>query len=323
MATPNVSEIIATTLENRRGKIADNVSKNNAVFYKLSKKGNNNTVDGGRVIYEELNFQENPNGGWYSGADQLPMASADMMSAAEYAWKQYAVGVVISGLEERQNSGREQKIKLITGRVKTSEATMQNALAAGLWSDGSGSGGRQLVGLASAVPVTPTTGIYGNIDRSNATWAFWRPYKAATGGVAASATILGFLNTAWVNLVRGTDHPDLVLADNNVYSQYMAALQPLQRFTDPDLAQLGFTSLKYMAADMVLDGGVGGFATTQTAIFLNTDYAFLRSHKDCNMVPLDPSNRSPFNQDLKGQILAWMGAFTLSNSQLQGRVTFA
>lgn len=321
MSFPNVSDIITTTLEKRRGKVADNVSKNNAGFYKLQKKGNSSLVDGGRLIYEELSFATNPNGGWYSGYETLPVAPADVISAAEYDWKQYAVPVVISGREKRMNSGRPALIKLIAARIKVAESTMANDMASGLWSDGTGAGGKQLTGLVAAVPVDPTTGTYGGINRAN--WTFWRSYKKATGGDPAASTIQGYMNEAWVNLVRGTDHPDIILADNTSYVAYLASLQSLQRFADPDLAKLGFTTIKYQTADVVLDGGIGGYATAKTMLFLNTDYLFLRTHQDANFEPLDPESRVPYNQDANARILGWMGNLTCSGAQFQGRITFA
>jgi hypothetical protein len=321
MSFPNVSDIIATTLEKRRGTVADNVSKNNAGFYKLKKKGNSTTVDGGRLIYEELSFAGNGNGGWYNGYDILPVGPADVLSAAEYDWKQYAVPVVASGREQRMNSGRPAIIKLIAARIKVAESTMANDMAAGLWSDGTGAGGKQLTGLVAAVPVDPTTGTYGGINRAN--WTFWRSYKLATGHVPDKATIQADMNTAWVNLVRGTDHPDIILADNNSYAQYLASLQAIQRFTDPDLAKLGFTTVKYQTGDVVLDGGIGGYATLNTMLFLNTDFLFLRTHEDANFEPLNPETRVPWNQDASARVLGWMGNLTCSGAQFQGRVTFA
>ena len=39
MTSPNLSEIVTTTLRNRSGKLADNVTKNNALLYKLKQIG--------------------------------------------------------------------------------------------------------------------------------------------------------------------------------------------------------------------------------------------------------------------------------------------
>lgn len=67
MAFPSVSDIVATTIEKRSKKIADNVTKNNALLMKLSQRGRSRPFSGGRLIYEELSFAENANAGYYSG----------------------------------------------------------------------------------------------------------------------------------------------------------------------------------------------------------------------------------------------------------------
>ena len=59
MASPNVSEIVATTIEQRSKKLADNVSKNTALLHKLKARGKIKPADGGRLIREELSYAEN------------------------------------------------------------------------------------------------------------------------------------------------------------------------------------------------------------------------------------------------------------------------
>jgi len=116
-ANPNISDIMATTIENRSKKIADNVTNNNALLKRLSTKGKIKTVSGGTYIMQELSFAENSNAGWYSGYDILPTGVTDVLSAAQYDWKQAAVPVVISGLEQLQNSGKEAMIDLMESRL--------------------------------------------------------------------------------------------------------------------------------------------------------------------------------------------------------------
>lgn len=316
MAVPNVSEIVATTIEKRSKKIQDNVTKNNGLLTYMKEGGSVRTVSGGSVIFEEISFQENANAGWYSGYDQLPVAASDVLSAAQFDFKQAAVPVVISGLDQLKNSGPEQMIDLMEGRLKVAESTMANLIAAAVYSDGTAAGGKQLIGLDSAVPVTPTTGTYGGIDR--ATWNFWRS-QILSGNVETSATIQGRMNTMWASTVRGMDRPNVILADNFMWGIYMASLQPLQRFTDPKKANLGFGAVQFMDADVILDGGIGGFATTKTMYFLNTKYLYFRPHASRNMVPLSPNRRYAVNQDAEVQILAFAGNITASGLQFQGR----
>lgn len=319
-ANPNYSDILATTIQSRTRKIADNVTKNNAFLTRLEQRGNTKTFSGGNVILQELSFAENGNAGWYSGYDLLPVAAQDVISAAEYPIKQAAVPVVISGLEMLQNAGREQMIDLMDGRMAVAESTMANLVAGALYSDGTGYGGKQLTGLNAAVPVT-NTNTYGGIDAN--TWTFWRNYvDDNTAAELTPALIQGFLNLAWSSLVRGTDRPDLILMDSLVWNTYLASLQAQQRFTGTDTAKLGFPTIKYMDADVVLDGGIGGFCPAGTCFFLNTKYLFYRPHSARNMVPLSPNKRYSINQDAEVQILAFAGNMTASGRQFQGRIDF-
>lgn len=316
MSFPNISDVLATTIENRSRKTADNVTKNNAILSKLKASGKIRPFSGGHKIYEELTFAENGNGGWYSGYDVLPIAAQDVISAAEFDIKQYAVPVVMSGLEMLQNAGKEKIIDLMETRLAVAEATMANTLSDGLYGDGTGASGKELTGLDAAVPVTNNSGTYGGISRS--TWSFWRNQSTNTTGIVA-ATIQASWNALWASMIRGNDRPDLIMVDSATWAYYIASLQALQRFSSPEVGALGFPSLKFMDADVILDGGIGGYCPTGTAFFLNSKYIHFRPHSARNMVPLSPNRRYATNQDAEVQILAWAGNLTCSGSQFQGR----
>ena len=321
-ANAAISDIIATTIQSRTGKIADNVTKNNALLARLKQRGNVKPFSGGNVILQELSFAENGNVGYYSGYETLPVAAQDVISAAQYDIKQAACPVTISGLEQLQNAGKEQIIDLMESRLNVAESSMANLLAAGVYSDGTGSGGKEVTGLAAQVPVDPSTGTVGGIDR--ATWNFWRSktFDASTNGGAATtaANIQQYMNALWASLVRGSDRPDLIVVDNAYWAYYMASLQAIQRFTSSGDANLGFVTVKFMDADVVLDGGIGGFCPTKTMFMLNTKYLFWRPHSARNMVPLSPGQRYSVNQDAAVQILAWAGNLCASGLQFQGRM---
>jgi hypothetical protein len=320
MAFPNVSDIVATTIENRSKKIADNVTKNNGFLAYVKERGNVRTVSGGSIIYEEISFAENTNAGWYSGYDLLPVQAQDVLSAAQFDIRQAAVPIIISGLEQLRNSGKEAMIDLMEQRIRVAESTMANLIAQAVYSDGSAAGGKQLIGLDAMVPANPATGTYGGIDR--ATWTFWRSRFSGLGASPTAAAFVAGLNSMWANLVRGADRPDLIVMDTLAWTLYLSYLQPQQRFTDPSKATLGFPTIKFMDADVILDGGIGGFAGARTAYFLNTKYCFYRPHKDRNMVPLSPNRRYSINQDAEVQIMAFAGNMTCSGAQFQGRVSY-
>jgi len=322
MAFPNsnVSDIIATTLESRSGRIADNVTKNNALLAYLKKGGKIKTVSGGSKILQELSFQENGNFGWYSGYDLLPVAAQDVISAAEFTIKQCAVPVVVSGLEMLQNAGSEAKIDLLEARIGVAESTMENKISEGVYGDGTGSGGKTITGLDAVVVEDPTaSATYGGINQS--TWTFWRNRRLKTGAAFSSKTLLPFLNKMYAGLVRGSDRPNLIIGGSLAWNDYIADLQTILRVTDTANGDMGFPSVKFMGSDFVLDGGIGGFASATKVFMLNTKYLHWRPHKDRNMVPLTPGRRVAINQDAEVQILAWAGNLTCSGRQFQGLIS--
>lgn len=245
---------------------------------------------------------------WYDGGEPLNINSSDIATAAEFDWRQAAVAVVITGKEARMNAGKEQLIDLLDLRVGNAQRTMKNQMSTAIYSDGTAYNGKQLQGLAVAVPDTPTSGTYGGINR--ATYSWWRnqTYSFATNSKTASAaTVQDALLGLWQSQVRGADQPDLGIADNTYWGYFHQSLMAIQRFTDEssDMRKAGFRSLKFMNADIVLDGGYGGAATANHIWLLNTDYIHYNVHKDCNMVPLDP-DRNAINQDATVDL--WSGA---------------
>ncbi len=316
MATPNLSEITTTTIRNRSRKLADNVTDNNALLARLKMRGNMRSVDGGETILQELEYDENSTYKRYTGYEVLDIRPSDVFTAAEFAWKQVAVAVTIAGLERLKNSGKEKMIDLLSSRVKNAEKTMMNGMSEDIYSDGTADGGKQIGGLALLVATSTSSGTVGGINR--ATWEFWRNL-ARTG---SHSSIKTEMQEAWVRLCRGRDKPDLIIAGNDAYQNYWAALQDQQRFTDPKMGQMGFQNLKFNSAEVVLDGGVGGNQNTNTMHFLNTDYIHYRPHKDRNMVPLEP-DRFATNQDAMVKLIAWAGNMTVSNCMLQGVLTLS
>jgi hypothetical protein len=139
------------------------------------------------------------------------------------------------------------------------------------------------------------------------------------GGGATSATnIQSYMNKLWFKTVRGADHPDLIVADNNYYGFYHSSLQSIQRITSDKMAQAGFTSLKYMNADVVLDGGFGGGAPTSTRCTSSTRItSSFVPHSQRNFVEIGGERVNP-NQDALVKLIGWMGNLTVSNMFLQG-----
>lgn len=327
-ANSAISDIIATTIQSRSGKLADNLSTNNPLLDRLNSKGNIRTISGGNAIYEEIMYNDaaTSTANSYSGWEALNISPDSPLSSAQFDLKQYAVAVTISGLETLQNSGKEAIIDLMEARIKVSEARLMTRLDTDLYLDGTGNGGKNLTGLAAAIPDAPTSGTYGGIDR--ASWSFWQSKKF--GGVAdgsaavSSSNIQDYMTALYLKLIRGSERPDLLVADATYYGYYVKSLQAIQRITSEGSTKgvgAGFPSLKFYggggAADVVMASGIGGHATAAHMWFLNTNYLHFRPHKDRNFVPIG-GKREAVNQDAIVKLIGWAGNVTMSGSQFQG-----
>jgi len=342
MAIPstNWSEITTTTLFNRTRKLADNVTKNNALLRRLQQKNKIRPFDGGQAIVQEIEYSENGTYKRYSGYDILNISPSDVFTAAQYAIAQAAVAVTISGLEMLQNSGKEQMINLLESRIGNAERTMQNNMSNDCYSNGTADGGKQIGGLQLLVAAINNSGTIGGIDSS--VWGFWQNAvnSFATNGLTPGpATMQTMMNRTYLAIKRQADVPDLAIADNIFFRYYWESLQAIQRIQSADDGMAGFMNLKFMDMDVVADGafqgtaagnvsvlGSGGSwlsgsgAPASTMYMLNTEYIFLRPHRDRDMVPLDP-DRFSVNQDAMVKLVAWAGNMTLSNRFLQGIIT--
>jgi hypothetical protein len=124
------------------------------------------------------------------------------------------------------------------------------------------------------------------------------------------------MNTAWLTLIRGSDKPDLIVADSVMFNFYWESLQTIQRITRSDEGAAGFRSLEYNgpggSAPVVYDDR----APAKHMYFLNTDYIFWRTHKDADFEVIDQMRSQ--NQDAVSVPIIWMGNMTASNRSLQG-----
>jgi hypothetical protein len=321
MATPSstFTELVSTTWRNHSKDVKDNVSRNNAFYNRLDKKGQKRTEDGGLTIVTPLDYNMNGTYQRYSGYDVLNIQQSDVITAAEFQWQQIALNIVASGRELRINSGSNRIANLAKTRLKNAMRTFKNNFSFDLYSDGTLP--NQIGGLQAIVADTGT-GTIGGIDSSS--WPFWQNVVQSAaaplqggGAVTVSATTIeaSLMLPLWLNQVRGDDKPDLILMSNDYFTFYEASQVSLKRYTTDDGGQVtgGFTSLKYKSADVIFDGGSG--IPAAHAYFLNSDYWELVVHKDADLSVQD--NMSPYNQDASVIPVLWMGNIVCSNRRLQ------
>jgi len=285
------------------------MSHRNALLKYMMKRGNYRKEDGGLTIVTPLDYASNSTYQRYSDFDVLDISQSDVISAAEYQWRQIAINVVASGRELRINSGDSRIINLAKGRIKNAIRTFNNNFSSDLYSDGALT--NQVNGLQAIIADTNTNTV-GGIDAN--TWTFWRDqvFSAATLSVTPSATTIenGLMLPAWLATDRGPDDQvDLIVADNNYYSFFESSQVSLKRYNDRSSADAGFVTLKYKNADVLFDGNSG--IPANHMYFINTNYLELVVHQDADLEMVEELR--PVNQDGVVMPILWMGNLVCSN----------
>lgn len=287
----------------------------------MNRRGNVEKIDGGYEIVYPLEYAENSTYQRYSGYQVLNVQASDVISAAKYEWKQAAVHITASGLELRQNSGKNQILRLARQRIRNAMNTAKNKMSEDVYSDGTAA--NQINGLQALV-ADNGQGTVGGINAAN--YDFWQnvvqdansPLQGGGSITPSSSTIQSLMLPLWLETTRGTDTPDLIVSSNDYFTFYEESLTDLKRYGTDSKADGGFLSLKYKNADVIFDGGDthGSGIPDSHMYFLNTDYLGLTVHRDADWEEM--SEQRSINQDAVVIPILWQGNLCVSNRSLQG-----
>ena len=329
--TTNASyqQILSMAVEDRSSSYEDLVSNNNALLAVMRRKGLWQSYSGPR-IRQTLQIAKQV-AQWYSGYDQLLNPAIDLFNDAYFDPKMVVVPIVLSMQEILNNQGENQLEDVLDAYMEAAERSLEDTMDAALYGDGTANGGKQLTGLATAVPIIPANGNYGGIDRNTAT--IWQTktydahtYSAAIGTQVNATTIRPLINAVMTKQSRGRQYADLLVMSPEHYAAYDAATVAIQRQTnETSMGKLGFTALEYIGggkrAEIVLDGGIGSNMPANTTFGLNTDTFRLRYHPSRNFDKLfEGEGQMPIDKDAIAQFIGWMGELTMTNPQMNWRL---
>lgn len=319
MPTPSstFTQLVTTTLRGVvKKEIADNVSQNNALYRHLKKRGNI-VMKGGYEIQTPIEYADNSGFSRITGYGAFNVAASDVFTSAKYNTVEYVVPIVSSGQELRANRGKEQMFDLVKAKKKNAVNTASNQMNIDLYSDGSSA--NQMGGLAHIIQ-SAGTGTVGGINAG--TWSFWQnKVREASGtNTISKTTIRGEMNNLYMQLTRGGDKPDVIVASQDFYNMYWESLTELQRYTSADdEATAGFMSLKFNGGTNVIFDSNTNFGTTaETMYFLNTKYLYLVEMEGAQWEA--DKERVSYNQDATLVPLIWEGQLVCSNRALQGKL---
>ena len=293
-------QISAITEKKFVPKLVDNIFDSNPLLQRLKKKSYEK-VDGGTSIMVPLNYAKATAVGWYSGADTLSTTDNDVITAAEYSWKQLYGNISVSRLDELKNSGDPAKLKMVQQKMKIVEKSLDDQLGTGIYNAGTTT--NAIIGLRSIVGSSNTVG-----GISQTTYSWWAAQLDSSTTTLTIASMQSRDNVCTVN----NDSPSVIATTRSLYNSYYALLQPQQRFMDNETAKGGFSSLMFNGKPLIADS----YCPASHMFFLNEDYLALYYHADENF-RFEPFQK-PVNQNVKVAKIYWMGALGSSNNRLHG-----
>lgn len=257
-------QISAITSKKWIPKLYDAIFDSNATL-KVLKEKSYQKVDGGTSIMIPLNYASVSASGWFSGADTLDTSDNDVVTAAEYNWREIYANITIRNIDEVKNSGDARILDFVKSKVQVAEKTLADQLGTGIYNNGTNA--KAIAGLQYVCSATNSPG---GIAQASNSW--WIPQLDTT----TTTLSLAALQTQWNAASIDSNKPDLITATRANYNRFYLLLQPQQRFMDSNLAKAGFEALKFNGANYVVDSHV----PANNIYLLNTDFIHLCVHPD-------------------------------------------
>lgn len=316
----SLSEIQATTWEYREKKPADAVADNIPLLYAMRKKGLIKTINGGRVIWEDIKYQQNQYVQRIDPTEEITLGYNQTIGAFEYSPKIIVVPVVINALEKAQNQGDAAFLDLLEQRNQVAEDSLMNNMELDLQGDGSGFGGKAFAGIRSYISTTPLLGSYGGFSRVNFS-------SIRNVAVNAPATFTGATDSSNIesrlrnvkNQVLRNGGPELCLAGSTYYNAACDAMSAKQRFTqNQEMFEAGFDNVVIEGMTMVLANGrvFSGLSriAADRCYGIRLENFSLKMYKNFNFQPVN--ERVSVNQLVDISITVGIGQFTCNGAGL-------
>ena len=306
MANANFDTVLSTTLNKHRPALIDAIFEARPLTFMLKRSGNIRMIDGGAKIVEPTIVAANTTAGSYSGADTITTTHLDEISASEWDWKQVAVSVNVTGIEEAKNSGGPRIMDLVEAKIQVAQESLILEMNTMFNADGTGNSGKDWEGLVNLVATNANDTTVGGINPTTST------YWASNIDATSEALALVNMTTMFNNVSVGNDTPDFILTYQAAFEAYEAILQANMRYQQTEIGDGGFLNIAFKGRPVMFDVQ----CDANSMYFLNSKYLKLFGHGD-RWFTSTPFVK-PTNQDIRiAQILAY-GNLISNNRRMLG-----
>jgi len=299
--------VLNATLENSRKKLIMASLKSNALMAWAFSSKRVEVETGGYNITNPLTVGRNPTVGSYEYYDPVPVVQTDEFTKVEYTWSRIAGSVIISDQEEDENKGDTAVFKLMKAKMEVLEESIKEKFASYLYGAGTGTDPQ---GLEVLIPLDPTTGSLGGLNRASEQQ--WRTSSYVFGsGAITSSNIEEVFDDVLMDLTLKGEKPDVIFCGRDLYRTYRAAVRDKLVINLGELKKgkgmvdLGFSGISHDDIPIIYDED----CPVNTMYFINSKY--LRVHMLSGVNMRVKNLTAPWTTDAVGKRIVWQGQFCL------------
>lgn len=260
------NRILTTTQDKMAPVLVDTVLNSNVFAGKMLKAAK---PWRGEKMKFPVKVTKNTTGGSFAGFDSLSTSSTNNRVNMEFSPKNYSIAVALPFDELSVNATAEKVIDLASVEVQSAALDMADDIGTLFWSDGTGNGGKDFLGLGAIVDDGSTVATIGGLSRST--------YPTLAGTVTSSSGTLSLakMRTLYNAISSGSVRPTSAYCTEAVFGFYEALLQPQEHIMKTDTVMkngmvggTGFSTLFYQGIPIFADEK----ATSGSFVFLNEDF---------------------------------------------------
>jgi hypothetical protein len=293
--TTSFTDVISSTLNNTRRKVADNIFRKSAFWAKMQLAGRKESIAGGPKIQRGVEYAVNSTITSFNGYDVVPVTPQEIMTDCFWSWNEYVLAPTGTGLT-------------------------------------AGNGGKDLTPLTEIITLAAST--VGEISGSSNSWWDNQRKKAGSSNATAQ-TYTQFKTELRSFIKDCSKHndgkPDLVLTTQAGFDKYEESMEGQIRYGSEEMRSLGFDTVTMAGSELAWDqlcpgttanGAAYALSSSTPAeecfFFINTDYLTLVVDSASDMVMTPFVDHQPGGQFAKSASMLFMGELTTTNRRVHG-----
>ena len=230
--------------------VVDTVLNSNVLFQRVVR---GSKAWSGRTLRVPIKVSKNTTGQSFRGFDTFSVAATDNRQFMEFTPSFYQITCALPGDELSVADTEDKVLDLMKLTIQSDTEDMADDLGTIFYSDGTGNGSKDPLGLAALVDDGNSVASIGGLARATYT-------TLASTVTASSGTLtLAKVDTLWAAVTSGTQKPTAIYTTETVFNLYGQLLRPQERIVK-DASTMkgltggtGFSALEYNAKPILMD----------------------------------------------------------------------